>query len=185
MKLKNVIQIPDIVVEELGSAHLQVEWQLTHFLEDRSHEVIEIVDSLVEDIPEEVVLDRLTSPNFLQFHNDDNQEEIESSARREILYEEISEAITQARIRHLRNVGDGNRPAPYDHPSMIDAPIDKDCLVDLSCFEFPDWRMVRNGHAFDLCPTLPAINSSYWLMRNLESLPDGITKWIRLDPLVA
>jgi hypothetical protein len=76
------------------------------------------------------------------------------------------------------------RPAPYQHPAVIDLQLGADHMVQLSSFRLRAGVLMRNGTGFTIVPPVESINSQYWLIQSL--LREGLQKAtsVRLDPFL-
>lgn len=174
--------IPPEVIADFGSSLIHVEWQLNHFLDEKPASIKDKVQALISSIPSEMVREHARDRAFRFLHQEAPDSEQDAEARREITGRLIAQAVNRERANLLQQANLDSRPPPYNHPSLADLPITDDHLIQLLHFASPR-LLERGGFAFELAPTLPAFNSSYWLMKNLALDHPGLSKAIRLDPL--
>ena len=177
------IRIPRQVVEAFESSLVHVEWQMTHFLHEKPADIQSLIAELMSSIPDTIVRSHMSTPLFCSFNASAPEHEQQEQARREILIRLIHEEINRKRIRLLSNTSEGLRPPPYDHPALSEVEITEDHLIDIKALDTSRGLLARNGYVFELVPTLPAFNSSYWLTQYLVEPHSGVTKYVRLDPL--
>jgi len=177
------VQIPPEVVAAFASSLMHVDWQLSFFIDEKPAHIKETIQALMASLPDEVVRAHVDAPSFQWLNQASADAAKQEEARRDIIGSAIAQAVNSTRIALLRAPAADNRPAPYNHSSLCDLPITEEALVALGAFDISRKALTRNGFAFELTPTLPALNSSYWLIRNLYRECKAISKFIRLDPL--
>ena len=175
--------IPSEVVTHFGSSLLHIDWQISYFLDEQPESIRQHLEHLMSSIPDAIVRARINDPQFGFVHERTPAATIEQEARRDILAQDIARAVNRRRISFLRSASQHSRPPPYDHPALADLPITDEALIDIAHFDTSRGLLLRNGFVFELAPSLPAFNASYWLIRNLYQHQTGVTRLIRLDPL--
>ena len=134
------IDIPRQIIAEYSAALLPVDWQMPNSLEESPSSIRQCLENLMMSISDDLVRDRVNNPHFQFFHKDSAHSSQEAAARREILCHEITFQINEERIRLLRQSPADSRPAPYNHPSLLDLTITDDNLVELKDFPCSEAR---------------------------------------------
>ncbi|MGA2111730.1 MAG: hypothetical protein ABSG98_06215 [Anaerolineales bacterium] len=177
------VQIPPEVVAAFASSLVHIDWQLSFFFDEKPAHIREAIQALMASLPTEVIRARLADPSFPWANQDSTDAAKQEEARRDIIGSAIAREVNSMRIALLRAAAADKRPAPYNHSSLCDIQITEEALVDLEAFDISRKALTRNGFVFELAPTLPALNSGYWLIRNLFRESKSVSKFIRLDPL--
>jgi hypothetical protein len=177
------IDFPSHVVVAFASSLLPARWQLDNFLQLTASPIKDSLEELMLSIDEQALREQMSQPDFRFLHNGAQEAAFVREAREEIISSAMDRKVNQERMKLLRATGSSGRVAPYNHPALLDLPIGDDNLVDLAAFGSSSRMLERNGFVFELAPTLPAVNSSYWLMQNLQIEHGTASRTIRLDPL--
>jgi len=177
------LDVPAHVIAAFASSHVHVDWQVSDFLGQKTNPIKDSLEELMLSIDDESVRAHMSRPEFRFLHDGADEALRAREARKEIISRAIDQRVNQERMQLLRATCPRDRVPPYNHPALLDLPISDDNLVDLNALHSSERLLQRNGFVFELAPTLPAVNSSYWLMQNLRIQDEGILKSIRLDPL--
>ena len=73
-------------------------------------------------------------------------------------------------------------PLPYDHPALSDIELDSNNMASLSRIIEKNRSDQLSDVIFQLLPSLPQLNSMYWVMRYLFELGNKCDVKVRLDP---
>jgi hypothetical protein len=104
----------------------------------------------------------------------------------QMLIQVIEDAVAAERLRIITSVVEVKRP--YDHLDLVGLNPDSDGLVRFVEFNsgvhfFPGLN--RGNTVFEVLPSLPrAVNSMYWVLKELVPLVRKVDVRIRLDPLL-
>jgi hypothetical protein len=176
------IIIPEEVVDHFGISNIPVYFSLSGVVDDDS-QVGRNIRTLLKKV--EALLDSPPSEPPFWFTQSQG---LDFDTRRLWVTERlISEAIAQRRLNILVEDYEAETKRPYQHSSLAGLLPDTHGLVPLNAFDerpnfFPGLR--RGQAVFEILPTIPtALNSMYWAMHILRSIP-GVEKLIRLDPLL-
>ena len=104
-------------------------------------------------------------------------------AKLHVLSRIVEQELHQRRLAEISN-GTNSRPKPYDHLALLDVTVDAEGLVPLSEFKIDGDALCCKGHAFFVLPAIPAFNSNYWLLQNIQRLGLVNAVSVRLDPLL-
>lgn len=177
------VDVPPHLIAAFGSSHVPVDWQVSEFLDQETNPIKDSLEELMLSIDDETLRAHMSAQEFRLPHGRAHEALRAREARKEIISRVIDQRVNQERMRLLRATCPHDRVPPYNHPALLDLPMSEDNLVDLKLFHSSKGLLERNGYVFELAPTLPAVNSSYWLMQNLRAQHEGISKSVRLDPL--
>ena len=152
--------------------------------DDATHPLTASLERALGAIAPEDAIIREQAPDFVFLYGDRPSDFQERQARIAILARHAGMEICTARLRALKEAASTDRPAPYDHPALLDLELPSDLLVPLHEFEVDGLALVRNGHAFSPVPPVESPNSAYWFMAAIarRKLEDLLV--IRLDPLM-
>jgi hypothetical protein len=115
------------------------------------------------------------------------KEENKDLARRTwFLEDKLRRNIAELRLSNLATSEGLERPTPYDSEELQDLEVDENGLTFLKNFDFSDYGLTFKNRVYQLCPSLPQFNSSYWLFDLLkrETQEHNLNFKIRVDPLV-
>jgi hypothetical protein len=175
--------LPDRAIRDFASKSLPVLWTIPDALRDTTDSNHSVVSQALEAIADEAVDEFKASENFF-FCERFFPEDVDKSARLGLLIVLIDTEILRRRNGFLRSPRQQGRIAPYDHAALADVVVDENLLVDMSGFDTTGRTLVRNSWVFDVIPTLPSLNSSYWLMSELFNPNLNTSKKLRLDPFL-
>lgn len=157
-------------------------WVIEGLLESDDTEVRMAIIATLEAVPASEIdqVDEDTHAKLeIIFSSSDRAER----ARLHLVSSAVAQELHQTRMAEVCNHANG-RPKPYDHPLLIDIPVDTEGLVPLSTFQIKGDALCYNGHAFFVLPAVPASNANYWLLQNIQrkGLVNSVS--VRLDPLL-
>lgn len=177
-----VIRVDEELINYCMSDPTQPEMVIMRIHDQPDHPLYSKIQIALMSIPEEKVTARLTDPQWHWYYSNPDSGQTRMQVRRELLTIELNDLVYQSRKEALCQVSGTVRP--YDHPSFKGIEPDQDWLVPIDVFEIEHLGIFRNDYAFNIPPTLPATNSSYWLMQHLMRMKTSSRLKIRPDPFI-
>ncbi|MDO7846499.1 hypothetical protein Q5H92_09035 [Hymenobacter sp. M29] len=98
----------------------------------------------------------------------------------------LRDAIVKERVTSLIDGDDVLRPSPYDGQEFEGVFVSDKKLVSIKDFDYSNHGLTLGNAVFQLCPSLPQNNSSYWLFELIcqEAFRSNLDFKLRLDPIV-
>ncbi|MFH1219115.1 MAG: hypothetical protein V1694_01505 [Candidatus Eisenbacteria bacterium] len=152
--------------------------------DDPNHPHFQAVQRALGSIDQISVDDMKLNPSFAFLHRDVPPAEYERKARIYVLIEYLNHEIPRRRCSELAAQDSCPRPAPYNHPSLIDLELDSDRLVALSEFNIVGGVLLRNEFASTVTPPVQSVNAAYWLLQILKRPALYQSARVRLDPFL-
>ena len=160
-----------------------------------SYELHDVVDNTLHPQHELVMRDiaSVTQATLNEFTDNSNIRRTVSECRNKDLEKRINfieHALNDSivRLKRERLIADNSnkKTSPYDAKEFEGIYVDDNNLVSITDFDTNNHGFTLHDRVFQLCPSLPQFNSSYWLSELIrqESLRNKLVFRVRLDPLV-
>ncbi|MFI5263019.1 MAG: hypothetical protein ACHQM6_00730 [Candidatus Kapaibacterium sp.] len=143
------------------------------FCEDEinsNNELRKCLNDCIQNIPQSELND-FAKTEIGKFYKNERSERF----NKEFLFRQIDLEIVRSRIDCIYKGNDLLILANY-FPTL-----DSEGLVSLSEFQHQFFRLEKNGQVFHMAPSLPQVNSSYWVSHILTTKYLSVAK-IRIDP---
>lgn len=98
--------------------------------------------------------------------------------------QELQNEMTAIQINQL--ILPGIKSSPYDSENLAGIKIDENNLVPITLFNSLKRHLQYKKYIYEICPSLPRSNSSYWLFKTIHRYfkKDGLLFKIRLNPFI-
>lgn len=175
--------ISDVVLHYFASSNIPVEYSFPDVTKDSTHYIYEEVKDLMASFEVNEVKEHLSgSLSFLALGG--RFKDLESKAREMLAVSAIDKLISRRRLMAILPPALGERPLPYGHQQIVDVPVDKNWLINISDFKGFNCDFSRGDTVFHILPSLPQLNSMYWASGYLSKLKRTSDVKIRLDPFM-
>lgn len=154
---------------------------LPRVIDRKDHPILQAVEDQIDRYPTTLIEETKADKEFQFHHSNYKEPELTRRAGGWLLIQQLQKAIPRRRIQVLRSQGSGDRPAPYNHPSLEEVEVDEECLVGLSNFELRCGAVIYDDYAFGLVPPVRSPNANWWLGQGLPRGARTETR-VRLDP---
>ncbi len=159
-------------------------FEINKVLENQKHPFYkETMDDLLA-INEDALTDFCSEDDVDLFFHENQDKNLER--RKWFLNWQLRKQIANDRRNKLIEDSLGNRPSLYDFNELNGISIDNSNLIDIHEFNAFGIGLLRGDYVYQICPSLPGFNSSYWLSKLIieESFKKNRNFKIRIDPFV-
>ena len=174
--------IPENIIAYFASSPIGPFFEVSDVANDKNHPLSKCLNNLFNEVPQHLLDKIIKNADFMALYG--NSSNINWFAREQAIIRELNERINVLRMQIISEQATVERPLPYNDKALIDLNISDDKLVPLSEFQIEDGVLLRNGKAFMILPSTPAVNSSYWLTRALSDKSIKNQIYVRLDPFL-